>query len=236
MQWLKLAQAAPSFPTSFPHMFGRRTDIRCLIPCAIDQDPYFRMTRYTPLAFCWDAARHLFCAICIAKLGAVQQDQLSCRAQGRGATDRLPEASAHRVEILPSPAGTQSHPAPQRCILHAHPPKHTDCRHLVERLCPPMTLHSPAQSQCIIPMTRNSPHAKSVPKPRSQSQNQTCVFSAAGRQRQDVGEHPVVLHLCQRQPERDRVKGQQARLFGRRIDERGAPGQGCAQTQCCTTT
>jgi tryptophanyl-tRNA synthetase len=38
-------QAAPSFPTSFPHMFGTRRDIRCLIPCAIDQDPYFRMTR-----------------------------------------------------------------------------------------------------------------------------------------------------------------------------------------------
>ena len=38
-------QAAPSFPTSFPHMFGDRKDIRCLIPCAIDQDPYFRMTR-----------------------------------------------------------------------------------------------------------------------------------------------------------------------------------------------
>jgi|UniRef100_A0A7S3F4N1 tryptophanyl-tRNA synthetase len=38
-------QAAPSFPTSFPHMFGDRVDIRCLIPCAIDQDPYFRMTR-----------------------------------------------------------------------------------------------------------------------------------------------------------------------------------------------
>jgi tryptophanyl-tRNA synthetase len=38
-------QAAPSFPTSFPHMFGNRTDIKCLIPCAIDQDPYFRMAR-----------------------------------------------------------------------------------------------------------------------------------------------------------------------------------------------
>lgn len=38
-------QAAPSFPDSFPHMFGARKDIRCLIPCAIDQDPYFRMTR-----------------------------------------------------------------------------------------------------------------------------------------------------------------------------------------------
>eukprot|EP01128_Nolandella_sp_AFSM9_P009442 TRINITY_DN6041_c0_g1_i1.p1 TRINITY_DN6041_c0_g1~~TRINITY_DN6041_c0_g1_i1.p1 ORF type:complete len:413 (+),score=109.28 TRINITY_DN6041_c0_g1_i1:152-1390(+) len=38
-------QAAPSFSNSFPHIFGERTDLRCLIPCAIDQDPYFRMTR-----------------------------------------------------------------------------------------------------------------------------------------------------------------------------------------------
>ncbi|EFN53541.1 hypothetical protein CHLNCDRAFT_25698 [Chlorella variabilis] len=38
-------QAAPAFPDSFPHMFGERKDVRCLIPCAIDQDPYFRMTR-----------------------------------------------------------------------------------------------------------------------------------------------------------------------------------------------
>ena len=38
-------QAAPSFPNSFPHIFGKRKDLRCLIPCAIDQDPYFRMTR-----------------------------------------------------------------------------------------------------------------------------------------------------------------------------------------------
>jgi len=38
-------QAAPSFPNSFPHIFGTRKDVRCLIPCAIDQDPYFRMTR-----------------------------------------------------------------------------------------------------------------------------------------------------------------------------------------------
>jgi tryptophanyl-tRNA synthetase len=35
-------QAAPSFPGCFPHIFGDRRDVRCLIPCAIDQDPYFR--------------------------------------------------------------------------------------------------------------------------------------------------------------------------------------------------
>ncbi|CCU97327.1 unnamed protein product [Malassezia sympodialis ATCC 42132] len=38
-------QAAPSFSNSFPHIFGNRSDIPCLIPCAIDQDPYFRQTR-----------------------------------------------------------------------------------------------------------------------------------------------------------------------------------------------
>jgi len=38
-------QAAPSFSSSFPHLFNNRNDIPCLIPCAIDQDPYFRLTR-----------------------------------------------------------------------------------------------------------------------------------------------------------------------------------------------
>ena len=40
-------QAAPSFPSSFPIVLGAKRDstAACLIPCAIDQDPYFRMTR-----------------------------------------------------------------------------------------------------------------------------------------------------------------------------------------------
>eukprot|EP00892_Ulva_mutabilis_P002589 jgi/Ulvmu1/12330/UM089_0014.1 len=38
-------QAAPSFSTIFPHMFSHLTNVPCLIPCAIDQDPYFRLTR-----------------------------------------------------------------------------------------------------------------------------------------------------------------------------------------------
>jgi len=37
-------QAAPALSTSFPFLFGQQK-ISCLIPCAIDQDPYFRMTR-----------------------------------------------------------------------------------------------------------------------------------------------------------------------------------------------
>jgi len=38
-------QAAPSFSNSFPHIFGTDGKAPCLIPCAIDQDPYFRLTR-----------------------------------------------------------------------------------------------------------------------------------------------------------------------------------------------
>ncbi|OZJ02665.1 Tryptophan--tRNA ligase, cytoplasmic [Bifiguratus adelaidae] len=38
-------QAAPAFSNSFPQIFGTKKDIPCLIPCAIDQDPYFRLTR-----------------------------------------------------------------------------------------------------------------------------------------------------------------------------------------------
>lgn len=39
-------QAAPSLSSSFPTLFGKgQSDILCLIPCAIDQDPYFRMMR-----------------------------------------------------------------------------------------------------------------------------------------------------------------------------------------------
>ncbi|CAF3112645.1 unnamed protein product [Rotaria socialis] len=40
-------QAAPSVSSSFPFIFGEKLkqELPCLIPCAIDQDPYFRMTR-----------------------------------------------------------------------------------------------------------------------------------------------------------------------------------------------
>lgn len=42
-------QGAPCFANTFPHIFGtdesKTTQIPSLVPCAIDQDPYFRMTR-----------------------------------------------------------------------------------------------------------------------------------------------------------------------------------------------
>eukprot|EP00953_Heterococcus_sp_UTEX-ZZ885_P039034 20024-Heterococcus_DN1.PRE.5 len=37
--------AAPAFPASFPTVLKGQTKMPCLIPCAIDQDAYFRMTR-----------------------------------------------------------------------------------------------------------------------------------------------------------------------------------------------
>lgn len=38
-------QATPSFSAAFKIPLKGLTDIPCLIPCAIDQDAYFRMTR-----------------------------------------------------------------------------------------------------------------------------------------------------------------------------------------------
>ena len=38
-------QAAPCFSNSFPHIFPPNSNMYCLVPQAIDQDPYFRMTR-----------------------------------------------------------------------------------------------------------------------------------------------------------------------------------------------
>ncbi|EGG12808.1 uncharacterized protein MELLADRAFT_51354 [Melampsora larici-populina 98AG31] len=38
-------QAAPAMCTSFPQIYSAKDNVPCLIPCAIDQDPYFRLTR-----------------------------------------------------------------------------------------------------------------------------------------------------------------------------------------------
>lgn len=39
------AEIATAFPGAFPHLFGSKRDIPSFIPCAIDQDPYFRVAR-----------------------------------------------------------------------------------------------------------------------------------------------------------------------------------------------
>jgi len=44
-------QAAPSFSNSFPQIFGSRSDIPCLIPCAIDQVLSFPIFVFPSLTF-----------------------------------------------------------------------------------------------------------------------------------------------------------------------------------------
>ena len=39
-----LAELRTCLSSSFPHIFGNK-NIPCIIPCGIDQDPYFRMAR-----------------------------------------------------------------------------------------------------------------------------------------------------------------------------------------------
>ncbi|CAA7032805.1 unnamed protein product [Microthlaspi erraticum] len=41
-------QAAPSFPSSFPHLFPGMDNLRCLIPCAIDQGSSGKMSASDP--------------------------------------------------------------------------------------------------------------------------------------------------------------------------------------------
>ena len=38
-------QAAPCFSSSFPSVLPVKSKMRCLIPCAVDQDPFFMLTR-----------------------------------------------------------------------------------------------------------------------------------------------------------------------------------------------
>ena len=43
-QWAPY-QMAPALAGAFPHLFGSNKDVYCLIPCAVDQAPYFRSLR-----------------------------------------------------------------------------------------------------------------------------------------------------------------------------------------------
>lgn len=44
VQW-PAYQEAPALCGAFPHLFGDRKDVMCLVPCAVDQAPYFRSIR-----------------------------------------------------------------------------------------------------------------------------------------------------------------------------------------------
>ncbi|XWV25840.1 tryptophanil tRNA synthetase [Tupanvirus soda lake] len=44
LQW-GAYEMAPAMCGAFPHLFGNRKDVMCLVPCAVDQAPYFRSLR-----------------------------------------------------------------------------------------------------------------------------------------------------------------------------------------------
>lgn len=48
-------QAVPSFPSSFPHLFSGKENLRCLIPCAIDQVRWYWF--YVLVDFIWRLTR-----------------------------------------------------------------------------------------------------------------------------------------------------------------------------------
>ena len=97
-------QAAPCLPTSFPHMFGSRKNIRCLIPCAIDQ-----VRACLTDAFSIQHAS-VMSRVCQKRTltdtvhapGSILQDD-----QGRCTKAGLLQARADHVALLPCSAGGQ---------------------------------------------------------------------------------------------------------------------------------
>jgi len=80
-------QAAPSFSANFPHIFGGREDIPCLIPCAIDQDPYFRLTRDAAPKLGWIKPALIHSKFFPALQGAASKMSASCATSAIYVTD-----------------------------------------------------------------------------------------------------------------------------------------------------
>lgn len=83
-------QAAPSFSSSFPIPLRGKADMPCLIPCAIDQDPYFRMTRDVagPLGF----RKPGLIVSCFAKVRACQDSITILTLRTATATNSTPSS------------------------------------------------------------------------------------------------------------------------------------------------
>jgi tryptophanyl-tRNA synthetase len=87
-------QAAPSFSSCFPFMFGGREDVQCLIPCAIDQDPYFRMTREVAPTLGWKKPALVHSRFFPGLLGAKSKMSASTAATTIYVTDTPEEVAA----------------------------------------------------------------------------------------------------------------------------------------------
>ncbi len=91
-------QAAPSFSSSFPHLFGEDSDLTCLIPCAIDQDPYFRLTREVApkLGFKKPALLHSKFFPALQVIQKKKEGEKSAKTNGfsKGASEKMSASSA----------------------------------------------------------------------------------------------------------------------------------------------
>ena len=89
-------QATPSFSNSFPQIFGERTDIPALIPCAIDQDPYVCLFSSVPSSCLWSRLAH-----------TQPSTPRSCRAEDTDSQFLLTRDSADRLGYV------------KPCLLHS---------------------------------------------------------------------------------------------------------------------
>lgn len=82
-------QAVPAYSNTFPHIFGKRKNVPCLIPCAIDQDPYFRMTRDIAVKLNYMKPASLYCTFFPALQGKKTKMAASDVNSGIFLTDTL---------------------------------------------------------------------------------------------------------------------------------------------------
>eukprot|EP00042_Codosiga_hollandica_P052977 m.681672 g.681672 ORF g.681672 m.681672 type:complete len:551 (+) comp58600_c1_seq4:211-1863(+) len=88
-------QAAPSFPTSFPFLL--KPSDACLIPCAIDQDAYFRVTRDVAPRLHYQKPSLLFSKFFPAMTGAQSKMSSSVAADKTVFLTDAPDVIAHKV-------------------------------------------------------------------------------------------------------------------------------------------
>ncbi len=100
-------QAAPSFSSCFPQIFGGREDVQCLIPCAIDQDPYFRMTRDIAPTLGWKKPALIHSRFFPALQGPKTKMSASSNESAIFVTD-TPEQIAHKIKAYAFSGGQET--------------------------------------------------------------------------------------------------------------------------------
>lgn len=100
-------QAAPAFSSCFPQIFAGREDVQCLIPCAIDQDPYFRMTRDIAPTLGWKKPALIHSRFFPALQGPKTKMSASSAESAIYVTD-TPEQIAHKIKTYAFSGGQET--------------------------------------------------------------------------------------------------------------------------------